>query len=248
MTPPISSAHCSDDALGDWIDGRLDADAREAVARHCATCTACAGRAAALRRVVDAARRAPAVLLPPDPDALERAITAAIRARSARPTLHVASHTESRVPPKRAMATVWRSAALRIAAVLALMAMTAAITARLVRRAPPPDVAVTHAPHAAREETPAPVRPAADVAALRVETDRTLAVLRAAAATGDRVLAAETLRALERSLATIDAAIAEADAALARDPGNAALAELLSRTYARKRELVRRGASLGSRS
>lgn len=235
MTPPMSLPHCSDDALGDWIDGRLDADARATVARHCAACAACADRAAALRRVVDAARHAPAEILPPDADALERAIGDAIRARGARPTLRVESHA----PARRTMATVWR-----IAAVLLLMATTAAITARLVRRASPPAVAVTHAPDSA----PAPVQPAADVAALRVETDRTLEVLRAAAATGDRVLAAETLRALERSLATIDAAIAEADAALARDPGNAALAELLSRTYARKRELVRRGASLGSRS
>jgi hypothetical protein len=95
------------------------------------------------------------------------------------------------------------------------------------------------------------VRPAVsatEVAELREETDVTLSALRAAVAGGDRVLAAETLRVLERSLTTIDAAIVEAESALARDPGNSALAELIARTYERKRELVRRGAVLGSRS
>ncbi|MDF1505826.1 hypothetical protein, partial [Roseisolibacter sp. H3M3-2] len=87
-----------------------------------------------------------------------------------------------------------------------------------------------------------------DRAGLRVETDHTLVALLAGAAAGDRLLAAETLRVLERALATVDAAIAEAEAALARDPGNAALSDLLARTYERKQALVRRGALLGSRS
>src|SRR5687768_4503252 len=86
MTPPtLPTPHCSDHALNDWIDGRLDAAAREDVTRHCAACAVCAGRAAALRRVVAAARRAPAELAPPDPDALERAIAAAISAPIAAP-------------------------------------------------------------------------------------------------------------------------------------------------------------------
>jgi len=231
MTPPMSSPHCSDEALNDWIDGRLDAAARAAVTRHCATCDSCAGRAAALRRVVAAARQAPSEIAPPDPAALERAIAAAIAAPR---------HAEVRALPRpsRVRAIAWR-----LAAGIALVATTAAVTARLVRR-DAPTVAVAPAPVPARDDA----RLAANVASLRIETDNTLAALRAAAGAGDRVLAAETLRVLERSLATVDTAIAEAHAALARDPGNAALSELLTRTYERKRELVRRGALLGSRS
>jgi hypothetical protein len=85
-------------------------------------------------------------------------------------------------------------------------------------------------------------------AALRQEGDRALAPLRAAADGGDRVLAAAALRSLEPSLATVDAAIAEAEAALARDPGDATLASHVARAHERRRELVRRGAFLGSRT
>lgn len=244
MTQPTLPPHCPDESLHDWIDDRLDAAAREAVTRHCATCPACADRAAALRRVVAAARAAPPAIAPPDPAALERAILAAVAAQR-RPAAHAAPRAP--IATRRRRAIAWR-----LAAGIALVATTAAVTARLVRRDAPAVAATAGTPRDARPPAATPVRDAmrtpVDVAALRIETDHTLAALRAAAAAGDQVLAAETLRVLERSLATIDAAIAEADAALARDPGNAALAALLARTYERKRELVLRGAMLGSRS
>jgi hypothetical protein len=284
-TPPPPPPPCPDEgALHDWLDGRLDAAARDAVARHVDACATCAAESAALRRVRDVARAAPAAILPPDPDALERAIMEAVAARAATAataggtpratpaTAAAATPVTTAAPPaeppgappawsRRPRARRWGTAAL-LGAVAATAVVTASLTARLVGRgAPAPTVAgapaVTPAPRTAPPVAPSaaspvtpPVVPAAhiDLDALRLETDHTLAALRAAAAAGDQVLAAETLRVLERALATVDTAIAEAEGALARDPGNAALAELLARTYERKQSLVRRGALLGSRS
>lgn len=61
-------------------------------------------------------------------------------------------------------------------------------------------------------------------------------------------LAPATVAAIERSLATIDLAIAEAREALLRDPVNAALSELLASNYRQKIELLRRATQLTSSS
>lgn len=67
-----------------------------------------------------------------------------------------------------------------------------------------------------------------------------LAALHAAFVAQRATLAPSTVAVVERSLATIDAAIAEARAALVADPANQSLAELLSTTYQHKVELLRR--------
>ena len=59
-------------------------------------------------------------------------------------------------------------------------------------------------------------------------------------------LAPSTVRVVERSLATIDSAIAEARAALAADPSSEALVRILSAHYARKVELLQRATELSS--
>jgi anti-sigma factor RsiW len=253
MTSHRTTAHCSDEELNDWIDGRLDASTGERVRRHCAACGECTAQADALRAVVAAARSAPDAILPPDVDAMERAIVARLAASAPAvvdaPARVLALHATSAAPARARPAR--RRTALLIAAGLALMAASSLVTARLVRQDAAPAIARAPEPRPSTPVQSAVVRPAVsatEVAELREETDVTLSALRAAVAGGDRVLAAETLRVLERSLATIDAAIVEAESALARDPGNAALAELIARTYERKRELVRRGAVLGSRS
>jgi hypothetical protein len=56
----------------------------------------------------------------------------------------------------------------------------------------------------------------------------------------------ETIVTVERSLATIDVAIAEGREALLRDPANAALSELLASNYRQKIELLRRVTQLAS--
>ena len=58
------------------------------------------------------------------------------------------------------------------------------------------------------------------------------------------LLSASTIAIVERSLRVSDSAIAEARAALARDPGNSALARLFASNYERKIDLLRRATEL----
>lgn len=60
---------------------------------------------------------------------------------------------------------------------------------------------------------------------------------------GKDVLDPETVRILEENLRTIDAAIAEAQAALAQDPGSRVLGRFLAENLRRKIELLRRAAA-----
>jgi CHASE3 domain sensor protein len=60
------------------------------------------------------------------------------------------------------------------------------------------------------------------------------------------VLAPSTVRTVDRALAVIDSAIAEARAALASDPANSALVDILSAHYERKVELLQRAAELST--
>jgi len=76
----------------------------------------------------------------------------------------------------------------------------------------------------------------------------TLSELREALNAQRSTLAPTTVRIVERSLATIDTAIAEARAALASDPANQALVEILSAHYERKVELLQRATELSSSS
>jgi CHASE3 domain sensor protein len=59
-------------------------------------------------------------------------------------------------------------------------------------------------------------------------------------------LAPSTARTVDRALAVIDSAIAEARAALASDPANAALVDILSTHYERKVELLQRATELST--
>jgi hypothetical protein len=61
-------------------------------------------------------------------------------------------------------------------------------------------------------------------------------------------LAPSTVATVERSLRVADSAIAEARAALARDPGNHALAALFASNYERKIDLLRRATELAPRT
>jgi hypothetical protein len=62
---------------------------------------------------------------------------------------------------------------------------------------------------------------------------------------GKTELSPETIAKLKQSLDVIDGAIAEARRALAADPGNKALIELLSSQYSQKVDLLRRTSAMG---
>jgi predicted Zn-dependent protease len=60
----------------------------------------------------------------------------------------------------------------------------------------------------------------------------------------ESALAPETVAQLKASLRTIDEAISEARAALARDPNNKLLVEMLSANYRQKVDLLRRSTEM----
>jgi hypothetical protein len=73
---------------------------------------------------------------------------------------------------------------------------------------------------------------------------RNVAVLQDLLDQQEASLAPETVAQLKASLRTIDEAILEARSALARDPANKMLIEMLSGTYRQKMDLMRRTAEM----
>jgi hypothetical protein len=95
------------------------------------------------------------------------------------------------------------------------------------------------------------VRAVATPAVLRAVDESYAGVLEELAttlATQRRALAPETVATLERTLRIIDEAIAEARSALAADPGNGALLDVLSANYEQKVQLLRRASELPART
>lgn len=128
------------------------------------------------------------------------------------------------------------------AAGLALVAGSAAVTwVVATRAAAPPPVAAAAATPAAPPLTAVPVT-------RRPEAARSVAALEEALAAGRTRLDSGTVKVLERNLAIIDSALADAERALAADPSNAYLNSHLAATYRRKLALLRDAAALIARS
>jgi hypothetical protein len=100
---------------------------------------------------------------------------------------------------------------------------------------------------AAVKQPPAPVMPAAVHAVERSYAD-VVDELSAAVNAQRQTLNPETVAILERTLRVIDEAIAEARAALAADPRNDALVDVLSANYEQKVQLLRRASELRART
>jgi putative zinc finger protein len=209
--------------LSDYADESLAPAERARVQEHLAQCADCAERLAGLRRLLGAASALPAEVTPPGEQ------WQAIRARISQPARARAVSSRTR----------WLSApawALAAAAVL-LVVLSSAITTVIVRR----QLAVRI------ERAPTPVEfvqlpPAArDVEAHYVRTASELAE----ALAGQRgKLDPATVAKVEASLRVIDQAIDEARRALAGDPANLTLLDLLTANYERKLELLRRATEL----
>ncbi|OLE60680.1 MAG: hypothetical protein AUG10_04635 [Gemmatimonadetes bacterium 13_1_20CM_2_70_10] len=88
------------------------------------------------------------------------------------------------------------------------------------------------------------------LSAMQPNYDRTVAELRGALDESRRSgrLDSTTVRVLERSLATIDTAIAQASRALALDPGNLYLNQHLAETMRRKLDLLRQASGITQRT
>jgi len=210
--------------LSEYLDETLAPAERHALAAHLSGCAECTATLAELRRVV--ARAEALEDRPPRAD-LWPAIAKRIGA----------GQVVSLEPRRRRLSfTVPQLLAAGIA--LAVFSAGGAWLALHGRRpASPVFVAGTAAP---------PVW----LSAMKPNYDRTVTELEGALDEGRRSgrLDSTTVRVLERSLATIDTAIAQASRALAQDPGNLYLNHHLAETMRRKLDLLRQASGITQRT
>lgn len=202
--------------------GRADghpAESREA--RHLAECGACRETLRKVRELVTAARGLPRDVAPP-PE-----VWSALRER-------VAREPAGRLVTRR----WWHNGWMATAAAMLLVVGTAVLMPRTAGKAKGSKL-----PRA----TPVAVLPS-PVVLIAVDKNyaATVAELRESLDAQRPTLAPATVRTVERSLAVIDSAIAEARNALASDPANQALVDILSAHYERKVDLLQRATELSS--
>ena len=189
-----------------------------------------------LAALQDAARALPREMEPP-PDLLAR-VQGEIARRQVRPL----SNGRGTGATPRTAARRWMLAA----AALVLIGATSALTLMLARRGGAP--ATEYTAGSSVSVVPlgtSPARTAAMFAALD-QYDIAARELSAAMARKHGKLRPETVAAVDRSLRTIDDAIAEARAALATDPASGVVYELLLGMYRQKLDLLKRSAALAA--
>lgn len=229
MREERGGAHPPEERLQAWADGTLPDHARRALEGHLDGCPACRADAEGLRALVEDLGTLPAGIAP-ERDLLPE-IEAAIDARTRSAT------------PREALRAVRRPLA---AAALVLVAVTALVTAALLDRLPPGgEGRIGDAGGPAR--TAARAGDGADggveYASYRVVESEYARAARELARTLEArrsELSPETVRLVEENLRVIDRALAEAREALAADPGNPALREIVVAAHEWKLELLRR--------
>ena len=218
--------HLELDQLCDLADGALAPDAEAHARAHLRDCEQCSASMASLATLGVAASALPREIEPPQD--LWNDIRAELRPRRARATggLH------------------WPH--WRMAAAAALIAVaSSAITMLVVRSehgAPVQRIAEGAAPQRVVVVLPAGLAVTEDGYTRNVD-----ALMRVLAERRDS-LAPSTVETVERSLRVADSAIAEARAALTRDPGNAQLVKLFASNYERKIDLLKRASELAPRT
>jgi anti-sigma factor RsiW len=223
----MTTDHPPFERLNDLADAALPAGEVAAIERHLARCATCRGELARLRALLGRAAALPSSIEPPADtwDALRDRL---------RP--------QSRPVARRSRPWV-REWGLRAAAAVLLVAGSSALTVMVLRSRTSPQVAtVAPSPVATPAAVPAAVR-AVERSYVGV-VDELTSTLRAQRG----ALAPETIATLERTLRVIDEAIAEARAALAADPRNDALLDVLSANYEQKVQLLRQASELPART
>ena len=212
--------------LDDYVTGELTEDARDPVADHIAACAICAAEVESLKRILARAGDLPKSIDPPA-EAWSNIRAAIERDKEAIATERSGSSLRFRRTPY----------ALAAAAVLLVVLSSAGTAVYMNARSADGSTAANSAPGA----TPA------SLAAFTVEENtylRNVAVLQDLLDQQESSLAPETVAQLKASLRTIDEAILEARTALARDPANKMLIEMLTGTYRQKMDLMRRTAEM----
>jgi anti-sigma factor RsiW len=240
------SEHVAFETLNDYVDGRLDAEAMAFVDRHLAICSECAGELGSLRELLADTALLSRAVLPEDDLWAELKTTIDSRKDAVLP----ASFRPAGAPPalRSRLSPGWPNKVwLAVAAVVLIVAssMTTALVLRGRDRQTAERTARDSEPNA-RDLGAPPVLPGS----FRVAEGQYVSAieeLRVAVDATRSQLNPETVRTVERSLAVVDSAIAEARAALLADPNNRTLVDLLSTSYQRKLDLLRRASELTSR-
>ena len=216
--------------LDDYVTGELTEDARGPVADHIAACEICSAEVESLKRILARAADLPKSIDPPA-EAWSNIRTAILREENAA-TTHAAATS-----PR------WWRRPLVIAAAAAVVVavLSSTITALYLNSRSPSGVASASSGRPGDSTTPA------TLAAFTLEENnylRTAAGLQDLLDQQEAALAPETVAQLKASLRTIDEAILEARNALARDPNNKLLIEMLSSNYKQKVDLLRRSTEM----
>jgi len=207
--------------LDDYVTGELPEDARGPVAEHIAACVMCAEEVSGLERVLARAADLPRSIDPPA-EAWEN-----IKAAIQRDEASVAA------PPRQRFASRHPVLIALAASIVVAILSSAGTVAYLHSRS----AAGQSAADVREQATPA------NFADFTIEENnylRTVGALQDILDQQESVLAPETIAQLRASLRTIDEAILEARNALARDPANKVLIEMLSANYRQKVDLLRR--------
>jgi anti-sigma-K factor RskA len=215
--------------LDDYVTGDLDPEASGAVRDHAAGCGICAAELEGLWRVLSGAAQLPKSVEPPA-DAWSNIRSAILREENAPQRRRVSANELIRRLP---FATAIAAAA--IIAVLSSAGTLAYVNSRVSSRE---RLAVTRPNDASVPAT---------LAAFTIEENnylRTASTLQDVLDQQEGVLAPETVAQLKASLRTIDEAILEGRGALARDPANKLLIEMLSASYRQKVDLLRRSTEM----
>jgi hypothetical protein len=215
--------------LDDYVTGDLPEDARPPVTEHIAGCEICRAEVDALRKILQRAADLPKVIDPPG-EAWQNIREAIERDKQA-----------VSIDRARSNSGAWRrpyaiAAAVVVAAVLSSVSTALYLDGRADR-----EQSRNAATASAATATPA------TLVAFTIEENtylRNVAVLQDMLDQQEASLAPETVAQLKASLRTIDEAILEARNALARDPANKTLIEMLSGTYRQKVDLMRRTAEM----
>ena len=213
--------------LDDYVTDELTEDARGPVADHIAACEICSAEVESLKEILARAADLPRSIDPP--------AEAWLNIRSV-----IERDKEAVVADHKTSENFWRrpyvlAAAVVLAAVLSSGGTALYLNSRSTGSSP------ATATNAGNGSTPA------TFVAFTIEENnylRNVAVLQDLLDQQEASLAPETVAQLKASLRTIDEAILEARSALARDPANKMLIEMLSGTYRQKMDLMRRTAEM----
>jgi anti-sigma-K factor RskA len=215
--------------LDDYVSGELTEGARGTVADHIAACEICRAEVESLKGILARAADLPTSIDPPS--------TAWLTIRAAIERDKEAVAADHGIKGRE----FWRPYVLAAAIVLAAVLSSGGTALYMRSRSVDGNSSRLVASTASETGTPA------TLAAFTIEENtylRNVAVLQDLLDQQESALAPETVAQIKASLRTIDEAILEARNALARDPANKMLIEMLSGTYRQKMDLMRRTAEM----